>query len=739
MIKILKIWNKNKIIYTIFKFITFRFIMIERKVKRIFIFINLLLILIGFLCIKYQSLQAIDDFFYTIMYNISTDSTYKKWQNKIVLVWVDSKFFSKEWVTLSTFHRWYYAKLNNKLNEYWVENIIYDVFFQNLKYGTWNELAQRLYKKSIWYFDNQFTKAVSWNVVIWTLPQKNTIELPSKKLIEKGVWLWIVKSHENSNNINDWTIPYIKYWNKNILTLWYSAYINRLILKWKIKNILDIYIQKRESLYWKYFLLNYLIIKTDKWDIKIPLSIDKEWQYFNFSSLAIKNKIKTYSLYDIIHDDDNIYEDKFKWKTVFIWATDHALNDIKNSYIWMIPWVMFHINNFLSIYWKDYFYILPIWDTFIILVLLIIIWSIFVVVFKNEKLTFVVFLLFVILLFSFYYYWLFKEWIIIPIWTIFVMISLKLLIDIVHILFINQEKSKFLSSLFDKYVGSKIREEKEEATKTSNKIIGTTKNKDIALMFSDIASFTNISEQLKAEEVGDMLNIYFEICGRYLNKSKAYVDKYIWDAIMAYWEDLEYLDKIIKTVVNIQKAHSEIMLKIKNDLWKDINIITRIWLHYWDAIVWDIWDKNWKIQPTAIWDNVNLASRLEGINKYYNTHIIISEEFYKKIKNKEDFAIRKLDKITVKWKTEPVVIYEVIEYLPSEINSDIVQYINNFETALEQYFKWNFEKAEELFNRLYIFKIWKNDKVIKVFIERLDFLLKHKPENWDWVWRYKSK
>ena len=89
---------------------------------------------------------------------------------------------------------------------------------------------------------------------------------------------------------------------------------------------------------------------------------------------------------------------------------------------------------------------------------------------------------------------------------------LKLIVDIIHILFINQEKRKFLSSLFDKYVGSKIREEKEEATKSSDKIIISTKNKPIALMFSDIASFTNISEKLKAEEVGDMLNIYFEVC-----------------------------------------------------------------------------------------------------------------------------------------------------------------------------------------------------------------------------------
>jgi len=696
------------------------------------------LIVFAFFALKEHYFQTIDDFFYTPMFSKLVDSTNPSGFKNVNLISIDSKFFTNEWVTVSTFHRWYYAKLNEKLKDYGVSNIVYDVFFQDLKYGSGDNIAQKLYRKSVEYFDKKFFKSIDDRFVFGVLPKgKNGIELPAKKILENNSWLWYVKSHINKNKINDGTYPYVSFsWDK-ILTLWFSAYFNRLYTQKKIDRKLDISVDIKKWLL-KYFTNDYLIIKTNKKTYKIPLSKDKDGSRYYFTPLFLNKKIKTYSIYDIIHDDDNLYKDKFEWRTVFVWATDTALNDIKMSYIGFIPWVMFHINNFLSIYSNHYFYILPIWQTFLIFIILFFIGYIFVVLFKNEKLTFAVFFVLMFSLFV-WYYAAFISGVIIPIGTIIIIMFIKLVIDIIHILFINQEKRKFLSSLFDKYVGSKIREEKEKETKTSNKFIITTKKKNIALMFSDIASFTNISEKLKAEEVGKMLNIYFEVCWDYLVKSWAYVDKYIWDAIMAYWEDLEYLDWVVEAVVNIQKSHPEIISRIKDNLWKTIDIVTRIGLHYWEAIVWDIWDINNKIQPTAIWDNVNLASRLEGINKYYNTRVIISEDFYEKIKDKKKFAIRMLDKITVKWKTEPVTIYEVMLYFWDEINEKLKEYIKNFEVALQEYFTWNFELALNLFKNLANLKFWQSDKVVKVFIERLEYLLKHKPDNWDGVWRYSTK
>ena len=161
-------------------------------------------------------------------------------------------------------------------------------------------------------------------------------------------------------------------------------------------------------------------------------------------------------------------------------------------------------------------------------------------------------------------------------------------------------------------------------------------------------------------------------------------------------------------------------------------------MHYWDAIVWDLWTSE-KLNYTAIGDNVNLASRLEGINKYYWTRVIMSENFYEKILDKNKFAIRLLDKITVKWKSEPVKIYELMLIPLDKITDWLRNYINDFEIWLELYFKWEFFEAKKVWESLLNTEYWKNDPTLKIFLERIDYLLKNKPENWDGVWRFNVK
>ena len=705
--------------------------MYERKIKIIFIIINILILIWAYFFIKNKSFIAIDSFVISNLSKSFKDTTKPKWYSNIALIKIDNKFFKNEWVTISTFHRWYYAKLLEKLKQYWVKNIVFDVYFWKLKYWKWKNKAQIIYQKASKYFDNKFEKQLWKNIVLWAIPQNNYVELPDENFIKKWVFLGYVKSHINKKEINDWVYPYWidKEWRK-IITLWFAAYINKLFLERKIKKI-NYKIQKSKNL----IKPDYFVINTNKWDIKIPLSKDTNWENFIFTPLFVVNSItRQYSLYDILHDEDNIYKEKLEWKTVFVWSTDETLNDVKVSYAWIIPWVLFHINNFLSISSKNFFYELPVNASFLIILATFFISYIFVIFFKNEKLTFAIFFVTLFALFISYYI-LFLQWVIIPFWTFIVILTIKLIIDIIHILFINQEKRKFLSNLFDKYVGSQVREEKEE----KKNFVISTKNKNISLMFSDIASFTNISENLEPEQVGKMLNIYFEVIGKFIRESNGYVDKYIWDAIMAYWENIESNDKILESVIKIQRSHSYIKNKIKSQLNKDIDIKTRIWLHYGTAIVWDIWDKNWKIQATAIWDNVNLASRLEWINKYYGTFIILSEDFYKKIKNKNYFLIRKIDIITVKWKTKPVTIYEAQNLLWKEIKSDILDYINDFEKALELYFKWDFKNALNSFKKLEIFKFGGLDNVLKIYIQRLNFLIKNPPKDWDGVWKYKTK
>ena len=703
-----------------------------RKKTLIFIILNITLLVLWFFFIKNHSFSRIDDFIYSKILSTSVNKYHTKWENKVILLKIDKKFFDKMWVTTSTFHRWYYSKLLEKLQKYWVGNITFDVYFWDLKYWTWENKVQKIYNKSLQIFDDAFKKNINNKVILWAIPDGDKVIMPSKKFLKKTSWVGNVKSHTNKSDINNWLYPYLNDKEKKILSLWYVSFLNKLYINWKINKNIQISKIKSNNIF-KPDMLN---IKTSnkKYNFQIPLSKDREENDYIFTPLfKTLNNIKSYSIYDIITDKDNIYESIFKGKNIFIWSTDSTLNDIKLSYIGIIPWVMFHINQFLSMYDNKYIYVAPNMFSFIILVSIFIISYIFVITFKDEKLSIITFLSLILFLFVSFYYLFVSEWILIPLWTIIVIFFIKLLIDILNILFINQDRKEFVTNLFNKYIWDKVLTKKEN---TKNNVAD---KKNIALMFSDIESFTNISEKLNPKEVIDMLNIYFKKTNTPIIRSKWFIDKYVWDAIMAFWEDMEYLDNVIYSIIQIQRIHPKIMADIKDKLWKDINIFTRIWLHYGEAIVWDVWDTKSKISYTAIWDNVNLASRLEWINKYYKTNIMISQNFYEKIQKKEEYAIRLLDKITVKWKTKPIKIYQVMPYYTHEIIHELVSYIKEFEQMVKFYFNWEFTQAKEIIDKLAILNLWKDDKVLNLYSERLKTLIENPPKNWDGVWKFTTK
>lgn len=705
----------------------------KKKVDIIFVVVNLILLVFWYFFLKHQTIWKIDDFFYSKIAQISQDQYNVNWDKNLILLKIDKEFFDKMWVTVSTFHRWYYAKILEKIQNYWAKNVVFDVYFGDLKYeAQWNKI-QSIYNKSLQIFDNDFQKQIKKNVVLGAIPDWEGTLLPADRFLKNNTWIGQVKSHTNKSDINDWVYSFLKNSNnENVLTLWYEWYLNRLYNLWKIDKHYELNLKKWNNI----FSPDLLEIKTSnpQFYFKLPLSVDYHGKYFVMTPfLRSLENIKSYSIYDILTDEDDIYKTIFAWKTVFIGATDETLNDIKLSYLGFIPGVMFHVNHFLSIYSWKYMYTSPVFLSFAILFILFVISYIMVVAFKDEKMSIISFVWFLLFLFLCFYYLFVNSWILIPIWTILLVLFFKLVVDILHILFINQERKKFVTNLFSKYIWDRVLEKK-----WTNKW-NIADKKEIFVMFSDIAWFTNISENLQAKEVIDMLNSYFDKTNTSIIRTNWFIDKYIWDAIMAFWEDTDNADRVLDAIIQMQKVHPQIISLVKNKIWKDIKIATRIWLHFGEAVIWDVWDIRSKISYTAIWDNINLASRIEWINKYYNTKIIISEQVYEKIKNVNDYAIRLLDKIVVKWKSKPLKIYELMSLYKQEITQDILLYIKDFETAVKFYFQWNFEKSKEILNKLEILSLWAKDPVLPIFKDRVDSLLKNKPENWDWVWKFDNK
>lgn len=196
---------------------------------------------------------------------------------------------------------------------------------------------------------------------------------------------------------------------------------------------------------------------------------------------------------------------------------------------------------------------------------------------------------------------------------------------------------------------------------------------------------------MQAEKLFTFLNEYFNLMTKILTKNKWTLDKYIWDSVMWFFNaplKIDYPEFMAcKTAIEQQKA-----IKILNIKWSKIinqNLNVRIWIHSWEAIHGNLWSKDNRINYTVIWDNVNLASRLEWINKIYWTNIIISYSVYKTIK--EDFVTRELDTITVKWKSQKTKIFELIS--PKNKNVIDRNILKNYKNWLKFYYEANYEKA----------------------------------------------
>jgi adenylate cyclase len=182
--------------------------------------------------------------------------------------------------------------------------------------------------------------------------------------------------------------------------------------------------------------------------------------------------------------------------------------------------------------------------------------------------------------------------------------------------------------------------------------------KDLAIMFTDIEGFTTISESLKPEDLTAQLAIYFELINNVITKHNGTIDKYIGDAVMAFWGAPIHIEnpieKSILAAIEIQKE-----LEILNTKWKKENkpqLKTRIGVHYGQAVVGNIGSLQ-RMNYTIIGDSVNIAARLEGINKNYNTNIMVSQEVQTIIK--DNFKTEFIDSIKLKGKNQVTNIYTI--------------------------------------------------------------------------------
>ncbi|MCP4523589.1 MAG: adenylate/guanylate cyclase domain-containing protein [Candidatus Gracilibacteria bacterium] len=295
----------------------------------------------------------------------------------------------------------------------------------------------------------------------------------------------------------------------------------------------------------------------------------------------------------------------------------------------------------------------------------------------------------------------------------------------------NKHKNK-LNQALGEYVSKDIA---SEILSGAGKININGEKKNISILFSDIEGFTSISEKFSPEDLVKFLRKYLSEMSHVIMDLRGFINKYEGDAIMALWGVFGKVGPSAYDACESALRQQE-LLTILNKKWKEEGmdeIKARIGVHMGDAIIGNIGAEGRKMEFTALGDNVNLASRLEGVNKFYGTYLCVSETVVHE--TRDNFSYRYLDKIRVKGKEKPVIIYELLSRKGC-LEKEKKEVIIEFTKGISLYLKKDFVGAKKIFETCRR----SGDKPSETYIQRCElFINEGIPNNWDGVWNHDSK
>ncbi len=267
------------------------------------------------------------------------------------------------------------------------------------------------------------------------------------------------------------------------------------------------------------------------------------------------------------------------------------------------------------------------------------------------------------------------------------------------------------------------------AEKNASAAVTTTR--ELTFLFTDIRGFTTLCEGLNPKEVVSVLNHYLDLETQIILNNNGDVDKFVGDEMMAFFSGPRKEQNACRAAMQIR----EVMVKEREKRQKEGKTVISIGIGInTGRVVFGSVGAKTRMDFTSIGDTVNLAARLEGANKAYGSKSIISEAVYNRLG--DTFVCRELDFITVKGKTEPVRIYEILQE-KNKASVKLMMIKEEFEKGLMYYRKQQWDKAEKHFN---ICVNQYDDDPAKIFIERIKhFRVNPLPAKWDGVFRMTVK
>ncbi|HNF24880.1 MAG TPA: adenylate/guanylate cyclase domain-containing protein [Leptospiraceae bacterium] len=241
--------------------------------------------------------------------------------------------------------------------------------------------------------------------------------------------------------------------------------------------------------------------------------------------------------------------------------------------------------------------------------------------------------------------------------------------------------------------------------------LGDQMQKEMTVLFSDIRSFTDLSERMTPRENFNFLNSYLKRMNPHIQKNRGFIDKYIGDSIMALFPSSA--EDAVNAAVDMLKeirVYNQHRLKVGYDPIK-----VGFGIHIGNLML-GIIGADERMEGTVIADSVNLASRIEGLTKIYDSPILISEEILTKMINPSLYNYRYIDKVRVKGKQHPITVYEVYDGQPDfmiELKNSTKPF---FEEGIARYQEQRFDLSAASFTK--VLEINPNDTAAQIYLKR---------------------
>lgn len=290
---------------------------------------------------------------------------------------------------------------------------------------------------------------------------------------------------------------------------------------------------------------------------------------------------------------------------------------------------------------------------------------------------------------------------------------------------------RFIKSAFGKFVSPSVVDE-IAADPAKLKLGGQARI--ITVLFSDLAGFTSLSEDLEAEAVIVLLNEYLSEMTQLVLAEEGCLDKYIGDAVMAFWNAPkaapDHADRALRCAILMQRRLTELNARWRAADPEAKQLAVRIGINTGEVVVGNVGGKD-RFDYSAIGDSVNLGARLEPANKDYGT-LIMTSEYTLQAATPENYKLRELDFMTVVGQQQPVRVYEVLELADGRLGPEKEEALQHYASGMSAYKNRDWEMAEQYFKAAV--EADPKDGPSKIYLDRAGQWVADPPAaDWDFI------